>query len=102
MTWCLCGIVDYTVNAVKVRDHLNYSHINLIPVTYIEPEISEQFAMDYNDLIYNIGGTVGMWIRVSMLSFNLVVTNILGAVPYVLHYLYVKLCIRFCNYIFDT
>jgi len=64
-----CRYIPLQINVLKVKSNLSYTQINLIPNHYIEPQITEQLAMDYNDLIYNIGGTVGMWMGLSMLGF---------------------------------
>ena len=50
---------------------------NTVPLNRFEPQISEKLVMDWNDLMYNIGGTVGMWIGVSIFNIiNLVISLI--------------------------
>ena len=66
----LCIQSTLETNAVQTRDNLNYTQFNLIPNYYIEPQIIEDFAIDLYGLIYNIGGTIGMWIGLSMISIN--------------------------------
>ena len=63
-----CLNIDLDVDYNQRKLNVNNTQINLIPKYVYESQISEDLAMDYYDFLYNIGGTVCMWIGVSMLS----------------------------------
>ena len=63
-----CAYRVFSYNTRILSTNVTKSVVNIIPMNRFEPQMSEHLAMDWNDLIYNIGGTVGMWLGVSMLS----------------------------------
>ena len=74
-------------NVVKSKTGLNYTQINLIPNYYFEPQITEHLAMDYYNLYYNIGGTVGMWVGLSMLSISTAIIYLYSLLKSVYNYI---------------
>ena len=64
-----CVNTKFFVNVIKRSINLpGYTRITFIPQYYFQPRIVEQLAMGVPELVYNIGGTIGMWIGVSVLS----------------------------------
>ena len=64
--------------------------VNIIPVHEFSAQVDEHWAMDWNDLMYNIGGTIGMWLGVSMIT---VPNIVLWAVMIMVKLIYsIKLC----------
>jgi len=54
-----------------LRHDLNYTKINLIPKYSFEPQVSEELYFDFNELVYNFGGTTGMCIGLSAISITI-------------------------------
>ena len=44
--------------------------VNIIPKYTINLNYQEQLKMDFNDLFYNVGGIIGMWIGWSVVSIE--------------------------------
>ena len=71
------------------------SQITIKPLNRFEPQISEHRAMDWSDLIYNIGGTIGMWIGVSMLTIPNMITLSISIIAKLVSLIFKQLKIKF-------
>ena len=53
---------EFLTAEVNQKSHLDKIKINLIPKSNLKPIFRHSLSMDYNNLIYDLGGTIGMWI----------------------------------------
>ena len=53
---------------IDQKPHHDIIKINLIPKFNSKPKFIYHLSMDYNNLIYDLGGNIGIWIRWSALT----------------------------------
>ena len=60
------------------RSHRINVKINLIPKSNFKPYFTDSLSMDFNNFIYDIGGTIGIWIGFSAMTFPIYIFKILN------------------------
>ena len=63
---------------IRIEGTSNRSIINLIPDFSMKPIYSESLKTDFNELIYNCGGIIGMWSGLSPVSIAYITINYLS------------------------
>ena len=64
------------------KAHLDKIKINMIPKSNFKPIFTHHLSMDYNNLIYDLGGTIGMWIGWSALTIPIYIYEIFNKSNY--------------------
>ena len=62
---------EFNTFEILQKPYPDQIRINLIPKSNWKPILTYSFSMNYNDFIYDIGGTIGMWMGFSALSIPL-------------------------------
>ena len=65
--------------------------INLIPKFNLKPIFTHSLSMDYNNFIYDLGGTIGMWIGWSALTMPIYIYEIAKKLSYLTIYYYISI-----------
>ena len=67
---------------VSQKPHPSKIKIIMIPKYNLKPIFSYSLSMDYNNLIYDLGGTIGMWIGWSALTIPIYIYEIIKKLNY--------------------
>jgi hypothetical protein len=67
---CNIELFETELKSTESKGKLNRTILNIIPKVSVQPQYSESLKTDLNELIYNCGGIIGLWLGLSAVSIT--------------------------------